>query len=128
MRHADYVTAIAKSSNAYGYHFGAIIFDRRNIVSTGWCQTKTHPKQARFMQRFAPLYKRNNTFLHAEVHALVAAKQSVMGYEMVIARWSENRLKTSRPCDACHQAITVSGINKIWFWNEQKNNWECCRI
>ena len=123
MRHADYVTAIAKSARVLNYHFGAIVFEGRDIISAGWCQAKTHPKQARFM-RFAQEYKRNNSYLHAEIHALISARRDVEGYDMAVARWSENKLKTSRPCGACHHAIIVAGIRRVWFWNETTKDWE----
>lgn len=123
MRHANVVTSIAKSASVFNYRFGAIVFDGNEIISTGWCQAKTHPQQAKFM-KFAPSFKRNNSWLHAEIHALISARRDVEGYDMAVARWSENRLKTSRPCCACHQAMLVSGIRRVWFWDEEINNWQ----
>lgn len=122
MRHASYVTSIARSANANGYHFGAVIFRGREIISTGWCQCKTHPKQARFM-KYAAAYKRNNSFLHAEIHALISAKTDVSGCDIVIARWAEDTIRDSYPCGACYQAITFSGIRRIWYWSQ--DNWQC---
>lgn len=119
MRHADYVTSIAKSANANGYHFGALIFQGRNIVSTGWCQCKSHPRQARFM-RYAKSYKRNNTYMHAEIHALVSAKCDVEGCDMIVARVSNQQLQPSFPCGACHQATRAAGIRRIWYWSGYK--------
>ena len=123
MKHADYVTSIATSARVHNYHFGAIVFDGREVVSTGWCQAQTHPKQARFM-RFAAEYKRNNSYLHAEVHALISARRDVDGYDMAVARWSEDKLKTSRPCPACHQAMVVAGIRRVWYWDESTDDWK----
>jgi deoxycytidylate deaminase len=120
--HQDYVISIAKSANASGYHFGAVIFDRRNVVSTGWCQEKTHPRQAHYM-RWAHSYKRNNTWLHAEMHSLICARTDVTGCDMIVARWAINKVRTSHPCMACWQAITVAGIRRVWYWSEYDNAW-----
>ena len=121
-RHQDYVTSIAKSANASGYHFGAVVFDGRNVMSTGWCQEKTHPRQARYM-RWAHSYKRNNTWLHAEIHSLICARADVSGCDMIVARWSANRLRTSHPCLACWQAIMAADIRRVWYWSEYDDAW-----
>ena len=117
MRHVEYATSIAKSANARGYHFGAVIFNGRDVVSTGWCQCKTHPRQAKFM-RYAKSYKRSNSFLHAEVHALIAARTDVSGCDIVVARWAEGKPRDSHPCEACAQALSVAGIRRTWFFSD----------
>ncbi len=121
-RHQNYVASIAKSANASGYHFGAVIFDGRNVISTGWCQEKSHPRQARYM-RWAPEYKRNNSWLHAEMHALICARTDVAGHDMIVARWAEGKLKNSHPCPACWQAMMVAGIRGVGYWSEHANAW-----
>lgn len=119
IRHAEYVTSIAKSADASGFHFGALVFNRNEIISAGWCQEKSHPQQARFM-KFAKSYKQTNNWLHAEIHAIIAAKQDIRGCDIAVARWAENRLKPSHPCGACWQAMLVAGIKRVWFWDERQ--------
>ena len=116
MRHVDYAISVARSANALGFHFGAVIFRGKDIISTGWCQCKTHPAQARYMQ-YAPKWKRRNSFLHAEMHALIVARKEARGNDMIIARIANDQLRPSHPCDACMTAVTVAGIRRIWFWN-----------
>lgn len=122
IRHVDYVTSIAKAANASGFHFGALVFNGRDVISSGWCQSKSHPAQARFM-RFAKEYKRNNTFLHAEVHAIISARCDLSGYDMIVARWAEGKVKTSHPCEACWQAMIVSNIRRVWYYDETVGMW-----
>lgn len=116
-KHKDYAISIAKAADAKGFHFGAVVFRGRDIISVGWCQCKTHPKQARFMQ-YAKPYKRENSYLHAEIHALVGAKSEAKNCDMIIARIANDELKDSHPCEACSEAIRQSGIRRIWFWKE----------
>lgn len=121
-RHAEAAIAIAKSANAEGYHFGAIVFNGKSVVSAGWCQCKTHPKQARFMKYAAP-YKKNNSFLHAEMHAIVSAKTNIDGCDIIVARWANNKLKSSHPCNPCWQAIKYAGIRRVWYWKDGELIW-----
>lgn len=128
MRHIDTVTAIARSANARGYHFGAVIFNRRDVISVGWCQTKSHPMQARCMQRaHKDNYKSKNNFLHAEVHAIISAKLDVSGFDIIVGRYAEGIMKPSYPCKACQLAIEASGLRNIWFM-DQNNKWVMDRV
>jgi deoxycytidylate deaminase len=121
-KHFDYCVSIARSADAQGFHFGAVIFNGSEVVSTGWCQCKSHPRQAHFM-KYAKPYKQQNSWLHAEIHALVAAKRDCTNNDIVIARWAQGRLKNSFPCSACLQALSYGGIRKIWFWSEADSDW-----
>lgn len=123
-RHLDYAIAIAKSSNVCGFHFSALIFAGKNVISCGWCREKSHPRQAKYMQ-YAKEYKRRNNWLHAEIHALVAAKRDVSGFDMIVTRWAEEKIKTSHPCGACFQAISIAGIRNLWYYNDETRNWIC---
>lgn len=122
MKHSEAVTAIARSANAHGYHFGAIIFQKKTIISAGWCQAKSHPAQARAMHSAYDhtCYKRKNSFLHAEIHAIVSAKCELDGSDIIIARWAEGQLKNSYPCKACQIAIEISGIRNVWYTDNGK--------
>lgn len=126
-KHVDYVVSIAKSANACGYHFGAIVYKGKNIISSGWCQCKTHPKQAKFM-RYAKPYKRNNSFLHAEMHSLITARGETEGCDMIVARWASGELRSSHPCGACMAALKIAGIRYVWYWSEEKKIWTNERI
>jgi deoxycytidylate deaminase len=124
-KHAEYAEAIAKSANAEGYHFGAIVFKGYSVISTGWCQCKTHPKQARYM-RYAKPYKKHNSFLHAEMHALITAKGNASGCDLIIARWADGELRPSYPCGACLEAARDEGIRNIWHYaKEPWPTWVC---
>jgi len=121
MRHIDTVEAIARSANARGYHFGAIIFQKKTIISAGWCQEKSHPLQAKY-NRSKNSYKSKNSWLHAEVHAIINAKNEAEGADMIIGRYADGRMKPSCPCSACMLAIEYSGIRNIWFL-DHNGNW-----
>lgn len=114
-QHSELAVTLAKGANAGGFRFGAVIFKRKKIIACGWCQAKSHPKQAHYM-RYAKSFKQRCNWLHAEIHALVAAKQDVSGCDIVIGRISENKVKNSYPCRACFQALLVAGIENIWYY------------
>ena len=128
-RHIESATAIAKSADADGYHFGAVIFSGKRVSSVGWCQCKSHPRQAKYMAKLPKdNYKRTNNWLHAEIHALVSAKADIEGHDIVIARWANGSCRDSLPCAACQLAISAARLRKIWFWSEKYVDWICKRV
>lgn len=62
---------------------------------------KTHPMQAEYANR---ANKPDALYLHAEIHALVQAREPV--HKLVVLRYdSEGRPKNAAPCEICRLAI-----------------------
>lgn len=96
----------------YGkYRLCAIAFDEKdNILSVGYnSYTKSHPLQASFAIKAGHHHK---IYLHAEIAALVRAKQPV--YRLVVVRINnDGHLRQARPCPVCQLAIEAAGVVKI---------------
>lgn len=125
-RHAELATALARSADVNGYHFGAVVFDGPRLISTGWCRTKTHPQQAYYIgQAYRDTYKQGNTWLHAELDAIlgVPKHERMPDLDILIARWAGGRLKASLPCRACALAIDKAQLRRVWTYDEHGKGW-----
>jgi deoxycytidylate deaminase len=116
----DLAATLSFSSNKQE-RIGAVIVNRKRIVSWGISLRKTHPMQGRYNKiRFA-----NNTgepgidiaHIHAEMDALNRSKsKDLKGHTMYIYRESmEGDLCMCRPCKGCMQALMDRGIKKIVY-------------
>ena len=92
------------------YRHGAVITDKQgSLISFGFNSTKTHPLQAEYASR---LKQPSKIYLHAEIAALVKAKQQ--GYNMYVVRiGAKGELKDSEPCPICKLAMRIAGISNI---------------
>ena len=86
----------------------ALIYDKKRLVSHGWNSFTTHPLQARFCSH------PNRIHLHAEVAAIVAAKQSVEGMDMYVARvWRNGSPALAKPCSDCQKALAAFKLRNV---------------
>ena len=70
---------------------------------------KTHPMQARYAKRTG---RSKAVFLHAEVAALLKAKEQV--YRMVVVRYDKaGKPAIAKPCPACALALHEFGVRMI---------------
>lgn len=93
------------------YRYRSMIMRRGEEISQGWNSHKSHPKQA--------LYATNEfrIFLHAEIHAIIRARQSVVGCDLYVFRWLKNgSLTTSSPCNGCMQAMLDAGLSSVTYY------------
>jgi deoxycytidylate deaminase len=91
----------------------AILYDRRGkILSIGKnSYIKTHPLQAKSAQAVGEDYK---IFLHAEIDALVKAKNWDKAHKLVITRFTKDGVPAmAKPCKVCQHAINLAGIKLV---------------
>jgi deoxycytidylate deaminase len=92
---------------------------KREIISTGICQMKSHP--------FQKTYAKNSKaiFLHAEVDAIknavnqridldIIAKSTlyICRQRIIAQEWTAG---IARPCSGCERCIAAFGINQVVF-------------
>lgn len=95
------------------HNITAILYDRKGkILSIGKnSYVKTHPLQAKSAQAVGEDYK---IFLHAEVDALVRAKDWGKAHKLVITRFTKDgKPALAKPCKICQHAINMAGIKYV---------------
>ena len=96
------------------YFITAKCYDKKNnLISTGTnSYTKSHPLQAHFAKLANCPEK---TSLHAEIHAIVRAKDSKV-HKIVIERYdAEGYTALAKPCPVCQEAIKAFGIKLVQY-------------
>lgn len=96
------------------FRMAAAVLDKAgNVLSTAAnSYIKTHPKQALYASKFGDS---NKNFLHAEMSALVKAKEGVP-YKMVVVRVGKGgSLRNAAPCPICSMAIRDAGIKTVEY-------------
>lgn len=91
----------------------AILYDKKGrILSIGRnSYHKTHPLQAKSAKAVGEDYK---VFLHAEIDALVKAKNWDKAYKLVITRFTKDgKPGLAKPCKICQHAIKLAGIQHV---------------
>lgn len=91
----------------------AILYDKKGkILSIGRnSYHKTHPLQAKSAQAVGEDYK---IFLHAEIDALVKAKNWDKAHKLVITRFTQDgKPALAKPCKICQHAIKLAGIQLV---------------
>lgn len=102
---------IAGNSNLK-YKIGAVITDKKgNIISYGFNQSKSHPKQAMYATMAGSPRKQ---CLHAEIHALIKCREEP--HTIYVVRVShDGKLRLAKPCEVCDLAIRVSTIKRVVY-------------
>ena len=103
------IAALASPGIGRGsYRVGAIIADRKHIVSCGFNSYKSHPL----------LVGLEFPHQHAEQASLFkAGTDNVMGMDMFVMRiWRDNStIASSKPCERCQQFIKLAGIRNVYY-------------
>jgi deoxycytidylate deaminase len=107
---------IAEAASLHADHsvhkLGAAIFKRNDLISIGFNSYKTNP---RFNNINNP-FKDGTYVLHAEMSAIIHARQSIEGMDCFIFRAYKNgNMAMSRPCQYCMIALIESGIRYIYY-------------
>jgi len=91
----------------------AVIYDKRNrLVSVGLNSRRTHPLAAKFGKHVEAIC------LHAEIAAIVNARQCVEGMTMYIARvGSKNEPRLAKPCTGCQRALIAFKLKRV-VWTQ----------
>ena len=117
-RYFDLAKAVAMSSEHNKVHIGAVIINKKQIISTAANSLKSHPLQKVLnLHRFSKsvIMQMKNT-LHAEINAILRAKTNLYGAEIFVYREDKNgRISLCRPCNACMAEIKKVGIKTIYY-------------
>jgi tRNA(Arg) A34 adenosine deaminase TadA len=99
----------------------AAVAIRNDIISTGFCQLRSHPFQARYSKNPDAI------FLHAETNAISNALNHVHKRDLRAATLYIHRVKfdscyarelvdgLARPCSGCMRAIYQFGLKKVVY-------------
>lgn len=94
---------------------GAVVVNRKTIISSGFNQMKTHPLQKERNKR-REVHKHNCSAVHAEVSALSKVRNVPQGSILYVSRKTlGGDSGMCRPCPACMSVIRESGINTIVY-------------
>jgi tRNA(Arg) A34 adenosine deaminase TadA len=96
------------------FRMAAAVLDKSgnvlSVAANSYC--KTHPRQAFYANKYGD---RTKQFLHAEMSALIKAKEGVP-YKMVVVRVGKGgSLRNAAPCPICSMAIKDAGIKFIEY-------------
>lgn len=97
----------------------AVIKDKKNTISFGLNQTKTHPLQARYGKN------KHSICLHAEIDAIRNAPKNsdLRGTSLFVARSLKNGSRAlAKPCKGCEKAIKDYGITRVIYTTSEGFN------
>jgi deoxycytidylate deaminase len=101
----DLAKKISKLSDHKNFHIGCVIVRGGKVISVGTNKVKTHPKSRH------PFFS-----LHAEMAAILLAKQDLKHCEMYVFRaLRDSTLALSKPCQYCLEMITEAGIKEVHY-------------
>lgn len=88
------------------YRVGAAIFLGARLISVGWNQDKTHPKQRSIFK-----------WHHAETSALIGTSRRDLSRAtiFVVRITGRGKWRISRPCPDCEAMLRASGIRRVWY-------------
>lgn len=99
---------IASSCSDYNPSIGCAIYRGNKLVSIGFNKKKSHPKLANSDRFYS---------LHAEMSALLNAKQDVSGCTMYVYREFRGNGKPAlaKPCTNCMPSIIEAKISRVVY-------------
>lgn len=112
---------VAECTNSdYFQRIGAIIFKGKRIISQG------HNSINRHVNRIKPQYRKWQGTIHAELAAVLDAKQSVAGFDLLVTRLTaKGDLALAMPCECCEAYCRYVGIRNVYY---SDNNGEIIRM
>lgn len=123
----DLARRAAENSNFEGFHLGCVIVYKGRVISSGYNSKKTHPVQKRYNRKYRKFNKSQKPIvdsLHAEISALVKIPypldqtidySQVKVYTYRICPGKRLKMGSSRPCQACMNALLDKGIRQIYY-------------
>jgi deoxycytidylate deaminase len=93
--------------STFRVRIGAVVVDRKSVVSVGWNKQKTHP-----------IISRNNyRKLHAEISCVVGGDRDLLrGATMYVYRENLNgELAICKPCPWCQAILKEAGIREVFY-------------
>ena len=97
------------------FKYGSVLVHRNRVISAGCNKTKTHPLQYKLNQNRAQ-GKRDRSYIHSEVDALMSVDQVPKNATLYIARQGlTGKLLLARPCEGCMSLIRALKIKTIVY-------------
>lgn len=103
-------------TSPYGrFRLGAILAQRKSIISYGVNQKKSHPLQHKYTIR-----PHLQCWLHAEIHAISNAKAGdIINSDCYVARvLMDGTWGNSRPCAGCERALKDYGVKRVIYYQD----------
>lgn len=106
------------NKSTHRHHLGAVIFRKKKVISKGYNIANKYVHRSTLPLK----YRKYPTSVHAEMSAILAAKEDVKGASILIIRVnSRGLLMSSFPCPHCLLYLKYVGIRKIIYsTSEQK--------
>ena len=127
-KYFDVAQSISKLSNFHKSSTGCVVVYKKQIISTGYNQVKTHPIQYKYNKyRFNEETDRH--CVHAEIDALSKIRHYTIDWSKVdVYVYREHRktseLMLSRPCKSCMKFIEELKIKHIYYTGYGSYNYE----
>ncbi len=116
------------SSSYHQYKIGCVLVLKNGKRYFGFNHDKSHPLQKKFNANSSLRRKRKNSFIHAEMHAIVSClrfhdKKEIENSSIYIYRTPNDKREFAncRPCDACMSAIKHFKISNIYYTSDDSN-------
>lgn len=108
--------ACATAEHVFNYNsrHGCVIYNKKNIISTGFNKKR----------RLPILYKHgySKAWLHAESDAILKAdREDLKGASLLVVRIGKTKLKNSKPCKHCFGMMLESGIDEVYYSDVEGN-------
>jgi len=105
---------VSQRSDHHSHKIGCVIVYKNRVISIGFNRLCTHPKS---------IHKHKS--LHAEISALIGIPleelKNCVAY--VYRETKDGNAALSKPCEACEQALRMSGIKRVYYTVER--GWAC---
>lgn len=98
--------SLSKKSDHDTYRLGCVIFRKKQIISVGYNQVKTHPKSPH------PFHS-----IHAEFHAILGVSPADLKNSSAFVYMEKKNgiIGRARPCPCCAKMLAQLGISKVYF-------------
>lgn len=98
-----YLAIKEAKKSTHKFRLGAIVLNKRKVVSKGFNKKKSHPK----------VYSR---CIHAETDALLSIKkQKPIDSILVVRLRKDGNLSCAKPCFHCQKKIKEMGLKKVYY-------------
>lgn len=116
-RYFDIAKAVAATSEHRRTHIGAVIINKKQVLSVACNSNKSHPLQKQLNRlRFRPMDTAQNS-IHAELLAILRCNtDDLTGASIFVYREDKKgNIAMCRPCKACMAEIKKVGIKSIYY-------------
>jgi deoxycytidylate deaminase len=104
------LASLVATNSCYHIQLGCVIFKGKRIVSTGY---NVACRSVRSINRKFIKFPGS---IHAEVAAILAAKQDLKGCDILVVRLGKmGLLAQAKPCPMCMNYLDYVGIRQVWY-------------